>query len=290
MYRIQRLGHGPIITASMMPEDIGNNINGPSLIRVPDWVSQPLGKYYLYFAHHGGKYIRMAYADQLTGPWQIYEPGVLQLDQTICSHHIASPDVHIAPENQQIRMYYHGPFDGSQRSFLATSNDGLNFTSQTNNLGPFYFRVFEHEGYHYAFAKNTNIDTVLLRSKDGVTDFEQGPHFLPNARHTAILKRGDQLSLFYSRFRDAPEHIMVSKMSLQDDWQSWQPGVPASVLKPQTDDEGVNEPLIPSQPGAIAGKVNQLRDPAIYEEDGKVYLLYSCAGEHAIAIAQLFED
>lgn len=39
------------------------------------------------------------------------------------------------------------------------------------------------------------------------------------------------------------------------------------------------------------GHVNQLRDPAIYEEDGRVYLLYAVARESGIAIAELhFED
>jgi hypothetical protein len=36
--------------------------------------------------------------------------------------------------------------------------------------------------------------------------------------------------------------------------------------------------------------VRQLRDPAIYQEDGRTYLLYSVAGEHGIAIAELLED
>jgi hypothetical protein len=33
--------------------------------------------------------------------------------------------------------------------------------------------------------------------------------------------------------------------------------------------------------------VHELRDPAIYEEDGRLYLLYAAAGEQAIAIAEL---
>ncbi|MFV1980611.1 MAG: hypothetical protein ACC655_05595, partial [Rhodothermia bacterium] len=41
------------------------NVNGPSVIRVPDWINSPLGRYYLYFAHHRGSFIRMAYADDL---------------------------------------------------------------------------------------------------------------------------------------------------------------------------------------------------------------------------------
>jgi hypothetical protein len=30
------------------------NINGPSLMRVPDWVVRPLARYYLYYADHKG--------------------------------------------------------------------------------------------------------------------------------------------------------------------------------------------------------------------------------------------
>ncbi|TGP23371.1 hypothetical protein, partial [Mesorhizobium sp. M1D.F.Ca.ET.234.01.1.1] len=55
--------HGPIITPGMLPGDDGANINGPSLIRVPDWLPGRLGAYYLYFAHHTGTYIRLAFAD-----------------------------------------------------------------------------------------------------------------------------------------------------------------------------------------------------------------------------------
>ena len=39
--------------------------------------------------------------------------------------------------------------------------------------------------------------------------------------------------------------------------------------------------------GYIDVRVNQLRDPAIYQEDDKTYLLYSVAGENGLAIAEL---
>jgi hypothetical protein len=42
--------------------------------------------------------------------------------------------------------------------------------------------------------------------------------------------------------------------------------------------------------GAINVPVNQLRDPCIYEEDGHIYLLYAVAGEHGIAMAEVFLD
>ena len=54
---------------------VGHDINGPSLILAPQWLEKPLGKYYLYFAGHRGTRIRLAYADNLTGPWKVVETG-----------------------------------------------------------------------------------------------------------------------------------------------------------------------------------------------------------------------
>ena len=75
------LGDGPIITPEMDTR-MGGNIQGPSLIKVPDWVEDPLGNYYLYFADHRGTYIRMAYADEIIGPWTVYSPGSLKLEDS----------------------------------------------------------------------------------------------------------------------------------------------------------------------------------------------------------------
>ena len=55
----------------------GANIEGPSLIRAPDWLPGRLGRYYLYFADHKGDYIRLAYANRLKGPWTVHAPGSL---------------------------------------------------------------------------------------------------------------------------------------------------------------------------------------------------------------------
>ena len=74
---------------------LGGNINGPSLLRVPDWVTDPLAKYYLYFAHHEGTTIRLAYADSLNRPWTIYQPGALHLnDSLFCTKPPALKDMH----------------------------------------------------------------------------------------------------------------------------------------------------------------------------------------------------
>jgi hypothetical protein len=80
-WTVERLPGNPLI-AEVAAERGYVNINGPTVIRVPAWVSNPLGKYYLYFAHHKGSYIRMAYADAPTGPWTLREGGVLTLAES----------------------------------------------------------------------------------------------------------------------------------------------------------------------------------------------------------------
>lgn len=163
--RVERLGEGPIIRPDM-DGSMGGNIAGPSLIRVPEWIENPLGRYYLYFSDHEGTYIRLAYADELDGPWTMYEPGTLRLAQSHfpetcppCSAptgpvyaHIASPDVHVVDDRREIVMYVHGRDVGRQLTRVATSKDGLHFQARPEVLGRPYFRTVRHEGFVYALA------------------------------------------------------------------------------------------------------------------------------------------
>src|SRR5262245_51861683 len=82
---VQRFPENPLVTPASSPT-IGENINGPSLISVPAWVDKPLGRYYLYFSHHAGKFIRLAYADRLMGPWKIHEAGTLRIEEAPRCH------------------------------------------------------------------------------------------------------------------------------------------------------------------------------------------------------------
>lgn len=296
-FEAQRFPNNPIIRPGMpgLPDADADNINGPSLIRVPDWVPNPLGRYYLYFAHHAGKYIRLAYADHLAGPWQVHTPGVLSIEQSPGCRHIASPDVHVDDEQRRIRMYFHQPARPNQApsmdqySFVALSPDGIHFTPQPQILGKFYFRVFRHRDWFYAFAKNLNIDGIIYRSRNGLTEFEPGPHYLPGVRHTAMWLEGETLYLLYSLVGqiNAPERICLSTIDLSLDWHDWRISPPQILLEPQMPWEGAQLPIIPSRYGLAVGPVRQLRDPAVYEECKQRYLLYSVAGEQGIAIAKL---
>ena len=298
--RIQRTDNNPIIT-SRLHESVGDNINGPSLIRVPDWVDGALGRYYLYFADHGGTHIRLAYADRLEGPWAIHPPGALRLEDSHCVGHIASPDVHVDEERREIRMYYHGPVEermdtlpelasefpmaGRQRSLVAQSSDGLHFAARPETLGTSYFRVFRWGGLHYALG----MPGVFFRSRDGLTGFERGPRLFTDAmRHSALLLEGDVLHVFYSNAGDCPESILHSTVRLTSDWMAWD-AAPGEVLAaPETEYEGADLPLAPSRRGGAPGRVRQLRDPCVFWENGRTFLLYSVAGESGIALAELF--
>lgn len=299
----------PIIDIHQLPQ-LEGNANGPSLVKVPHWVKKPLAKYYLYFAHHEGRNIRLAYADNLTGPWTLSKapaldladslfpvdpPEYAELDEQIKQDiangddgnypHIASPDVIIDEHSQKIRLYYHGRLsDGTQATRVAVSVDGLNFIAQAEVLGLPYFRVFKQEEFYYAMA----MPGVMYRSQDGLTNFEAGPTITDQTiRHFAFHQHGNNWFVFWTRVGDAPERILCSALLKNENWHEWKIGPETETHRPQKIWEGKNQPLTPSRYGASMQPVNQLRDPAIYTEDSKIYLLYALAGEQGIAIGEL---
>lgn len=338
------LSDAPIIEVSMHTqleeevEQLGyTSVNGPTLIKVPDWVVSPFGKYYLYFAHHKGPNIRMAYADSLTGPWELYEGNVLTMEQSTMSTnsepaaswedlrrytsyseakaiyqvgqaakaayekrvkeklkssppttpHIASPEIYIDHDKQIIRLYFHGVIAGNiQMSKVATSKNGVDFKARPEIIGLPYMRVFKHRDEFFALS----MPGVLYRSKNGLTDFIPRKRWIfdPHIRHSALLKRGNVLYIFHSRVGDRPEQILCSIVDLtSDNWNHWKASKPVEVCRSELDWEGAFEEVLPSIRGEIGTLVHQLRDPYVYEEREKLYLLYSGGGEQNIGIRTL---
>lgn len=290
---VLRLPGNPIVHDALagLEGEIGANVNGPSLVRVPDWLPQPLARYYLYFAHHHGDFIRLALADRVEGPWRIHPGGVLSLASTGAYDHIASPDVHVDHDLRQFRMYFHGCTAqgraAPQVTFVAMSSDGLRFAARAEPLGPFYFRVFRHNGWTYALAKLADASGVLLRSRDGMTPFELGPTLLERMRHAAVTVREQVLDIVFSRHGDAPEHLLHTTLDLRGDWRDWQAAPPMPLLFPEREWEGTDQPLRPSRPGRAFGRERALRDPALLDDDGRTLLVYAVAGEQGLAIAEL---
>ncbi len=284
----QRMGDAPIVFPEMS-ERLGENINGPSLIAAPPWLTSPLGRYYLYFAHHDGHHLRLAYADALSGPWRIYEPGVLPLSASGFKGHIASPDAHVDELEQRIRLYFHGsdtPTDGGtpQWTHVALSHDGKTFEVRKQNLGEPYMRVVRRKDHFLALA----MPGILYRSKDGLRDFERGPKlFDDDMRHAALYVEGDRLFVYYTQVGHAPERILRSEIDMRGEWHSWRESEAVTVLEPERPYEGIDAPLRASIRGIAHEPLRELRDPAIFTEGDDRYLLYSVAGERGIAIAKL---
>jgi hypothetical protein len=292
------------------------------VIRVPDWLPRKLGRYYAYFGHHKGQFIRLAYADSIRGPWKIYDPGVLQVKDTAFFRpqpdppgmvtfytHVASPEILVDPARRRIVMWFHGWWTNGERwpaveaearqwanakrygqfTQSAESSDGINFTVHPAITRVSYLRVFEHDAQLYGMARIGR----LLRSKDPHGAFEVGPDpfkgsaYQNRVRHVALARRGSAMHVFFSGIGDAPERIMHATMDLAGDWQGWKASPPVEVLRPEAAYECPSLPVAPSEPGEIDGPARQLRDPAIFEEAGKTFLFYTVCGEQGIAAAEV---
>jgi hypothetical protein len=317
-----RLPQNPLITTRMSPS-LGDNINGPSVIRVPAWVKNPLGRYYMYFAHHMGGHLRLAYADRVAGPWRIHEPGVLPVSATAFYRpqpdppealenfytHVASPEVYVDEPRQRLVMWFHGWYTNGERwpadeaaarqwarergyaqlTQAAESTDGLSFAVNPAITRASYLRVFPHDGMFYAMARLG----VLLRSGDPLAVFEPGPNpfaggpYAGRIRHVAVLKRDRTLYTFFTGIGDAPERIMMSTIDLSGPWTGWRASEPIDVLAPAAPFECTNLQVEPSAGGDVKGPVRQLRDPALFEDDGRLFLFYAYCGEQGIAAAEL---
>jgi hypothetical protein len=316
-----RFKQNPLITQQLSPS-LGDNINGPSVIRVPSWIHHPLGRYYLYFAHHKGDHIRLAYANNLAGPWKIYEPGVLNVKDTAFYRpqpdppaqafytHVASPEVVVDDSNKRLVMFVHGMFtDGkrwpddpqqatrwarengyAQYTQTTVSADGLNFAPRPGiTARTSYSRLFRWHDTWYNMARLG----ILSRANDLLATFEAGPNpfdggpYVGRVRHVATLLRGDTLYVFFSGIGDAPERILLSTISLSSDWRSWRASTPIEVLRPQAKYECTELPIKPSKIGEAEGPEHALRDPAVIEENGRVILFYSYCGEQGLSAADV---
>jgi hypothetical protein len=318
-----RLPENPLVSVTTS-KSLGDNVNGPSVIRVPTWMEHPLGRYYMYFAHHKGAYIRLAYANSIAGPWKIYEPGVLNVRDTIFYRpqpdppdspaalytHVASPEVFIDEANQQLVMYVHGMWtDGrrwpvepgaaakwmrdngyAQYTQTTVSQDGIHFQTRPGiTLRTSYLRAFLWNGENYGMARLG----VLSKAKDSLAPFELGPNpfsqgpYARRVRHVAVLVRRNTLYVFFSAIGDAPEKISLSTIGMDRDWLNWKASASVEVLAPREPYECFELPVTPSKAGESEGKEHALRDPALFEENGKVFLFYSVCGEQGIGAADV---
>jgi hypothetical protein len=313
--RAIRHARNPIITESMLPGEDGGSINGPALIRAPGWVRNPLGRYYLYFAHHSGHYIRFAYAERPEGPWKVRPGGVLNLkDQKAVTGHVASPDAVVDDAARRVYLFYHGKVGrgSGQQTSVAVSEDGIHFRPLDVVVGPAYLRVFQHENVWYAMTGRgallkgpglggpfqpvgqvigPEIPAALDPVRREEADAKGGRPAVGadrySLRHLAVDAMGSRLAIYFTCVGHRPERIFATFVDLKGAPETWRARGVVEVLRPTQPWEGAGLPLEYSKGGRSRARENGLRDPAVYREDGRAWLLYSTAGEHGIGIAEL---
>jgi len=277
----------------------------------------------MYFANHMGEHIRLAYADALTGPWTVYEPGVLHVRETAFDRpgpdpegpradfytHVASPEIWVDHARRRIVLWVHGWWTRGERwpetlpearawarehgygqfTQPAESADGLDFRTGSAITRASYLRVFEREGTFYAVARLG----VLSRAPDAASPFELGPSLFADGayagrvRHVALLPEGDRLHVFFTAIGDAPERVLMSSVPLVGDWTSWRAGPAVEVIRPEAPYECADLPNAPSTGGDIDVPAHQIRDPFVFREADRTFLFYATCGEQGIAGARL---
>lgn len=167
---------------------------------------------------------------------------------------------------------------------------------------------YDGTSYYWALARDTQGNSIkpmagALRHPDVIptNDFPSqvggetrngGRHF--DAWYDPEVDR-DTIYFFYTAAQDMPESVLMTRVSLAGlseeerlDPANWVriDGQEHLILKPELDWEGVNLELKPSNTGAQSNG-HVLRDPHVFYDEGKLYLLYNGGGESKIGIAEL---
>ena len=285
-----------VIDRTDIDSPFGKNLTGPSVMKVPQWVDEPLGAYYMYFANHIGKEIRLAFANDPLGPWEVYSKPVLELSELKGAlRHVASPEAVIDWGSRQFYLFVHSPIADSrgQKTFTTVSDDGSLFYQIGN--GPTidfpYVRVFHWDSQFWAVGRHSR--SYLLFSSDTPEGEWLPQGSLPlgeNVRHVGLKVFESTLLVAFSRVEESPESIYMVALDLthferNSVFGSAPVGCLVSAVYPF---EGAALDPVASEPGPQKLMIaNDVRDPDLFIDDGAVYLFYSVGGERGIAAGHI---
>ncbi len=298
--KIKRLGI--MFDPKILPKKQRGSICNPCIIRTPAWFKKKLGKYYLYFADHRGTFIKLLFSNDLNKNWKFLNKKILNIkskSKLDAYNHIASPEVFINNKEKKIYMFTHSHSRSKigQWTYLSISNDGINFVKKFNNpLAPFYFRLFKHKNNFYGIVKGGD----LWRSKQINFKYKKYQNLITqkvsktnlhnknkSIRHVGILKKKNYLHCVFSRIGDKPERIFYTKINLHKKFEKWKFQKIKELIRPIFAYEGSNIKLKKSKPGDAPKPENALRDPYLFSDKGKTYLIYCVKGEKNFAICEL---
>ena len=295
--RVTRLGDGPIIGPDADPS-IGVNIQGPSLIRVPDWAREPLGAVLPLLRRSQGRLhpaglrrrrdraVDGARAGGAPARRQPIPDDAARGDRRAAG--AAGRGLHVDLRDEQLvartcsstrrRRTSRPPTctsmtpaavrdvlprpGGARRAGHPCGDVDRRRRVRRATRGA---RPAVHAGVR-ARRDDLRADDArrVLRSADGLSGFEEGPTlFQPEMRHSAVVVRGDMLHVFWTRVGDAPESILWSTIELTPrlgrvGGDRTDRSAPARVRL-----GGGRRPARAVERSTAYGTVNQLRDPAL---------------------------
>ena len=95
------------------------------------------------------------------------------------------------------------------------------------------------------------------------------------------------MHLTFSRIGDAPERLLHSELKPAEAWSDWSFGPFSEMLRPAPGWEGGDLPVAASVMGTVMERVNELRDPALFLDQGQVWIAYCGGGESGIGMARV---
>ena len=179
--------------------------------------------------------------------------------------------------------------------------DGLHFTPQAPLLGSPYFRATRLEGVIYLSMWEGRLGRMT--SWEGPVELappiHEGYHLPPHVsgsdsgqpgrqiRHGHIFAHDGRIHMTFSRIGDAPERCLHCEVVPADDWADWRFGPVCDLLHPTPGWEGGDLPMRPWIMGTAWGRLHELRDPALFTDNGQVYMAYSGGAESGLGIARV---
>jgi hypothetical protein len=274
----------------------GENINGPTVVQIRfGLLKKPF--YLLFFAHHHGKFIRVAFSRLPNGPFiRIHAWGLHWVWNPLSERrgHVASPESVLVDGKRYLLTHSPSRRLPKQKTYAARLYLGFFSPRPRLTLLPGYARFFSWDKQVYAVTHGRGLYRIKgpdWRPQELELDVREAIH-LPDLeasvgiRHPFILPIGDNLLYFFTRRGDSPERIFASLLYFNTD-KCASLGKPIEVLRPEMPFEGSELPTRPSAGGIARNSENAVRDPFVLELDGKYILYYAVQAERGIACAEL---
>ena len=180
-----KFGAGPMFPSIV---EVGSSATHSAKLAKAD----PSANFYLYYAAHRGRCIKMAWSQYLEGPWYEYNNpsfaygcGVMPLPERrrrgrgrrgrLGWDHVSAPHVLLNSKHRRFIMFFHGRHggNGGHNSFIASSSDGLNFSgmydiansSLMQGQGTATWRI--DNGRHRPLVIGTNYSRPFSHDADG---------------------------------------------------------------------------------------------------------------------------